>query len=292
MSDLHEAARAGDIETVRAVLAKDPYRIGDRRGDRMTPLHLAAEAGHAEIAGLLLAASASPNVRAYGGSTPLHAAAEKGHAAIVADLLAHGAWAAPFNEAGHTPLHLAAGAGRLEAARLLLEAGADPNAKGDCGGTPLHAAAAAGELDMAGLLLGRGGLANARSTAHAEPFSPWDAAVRAGHEEVAGLLLRHGGSDRAAGALDVHRSAERGYDGRLAWLLDRDPALVSRRDVVGGRTPLHWAAAGGRGSIAELLLARGADPDARDKRGESPADLARASGFDDLAERLKGPGPG
>ena len=292
MTDLHEAARAGDAAAVRAILEKDPYRIGKRQDDKLTPLHLAAAGGHAEVADLLLGASANPNVRDWVGSTPLHAAAQGGHAGITKALLQHGAWPAPFNQAGDTPLHLAARGGRLEAARLLLDAGADPNAKGACGGTPLHAAAEAGQLEAAQLLVARGALANARSTAHAEPFSPWDAAVRAGDAAIADLLLRHGGSDRAAGALDAHRSAERGYDGRLALLLDRDRNLVSRRDVVGGRTPLHWAAANGRGSIAELLLGRGADPAAIDKRRKTPADLARDAGFAELAERLESSGLG
>jgi ankyrin repeat protein len=286
MSELHAAVEAGELETVRTILRKDPYRVGQRRDDKLTPLHLAALGGHAEIAELLLDASASPNVRAYGGSTPLHAAAADGDARIVRALLTHGAWPAPFDEAGDTPLHLAARGGRIEAARLLLEARADPNARSSCGGSPLHAAAEAGQLQMARLLLEHGALANARSTAYAEPFTPWDAALKAGHAELAELLLRHGGSDRAAGAIDAHRSAERGYDGRLGLLLDRDPGLVSRRDVVGGRTPLHWAAASGRGSVAELLLAKGADPGARDKRGMTPAELAAAAGFPDLAQRL------
>ena len=287
MSDLHDAAQAGDVEAVRTMLIADPYRVTDRRDDRSTPLHLAATAGHAEIAGLLLRASANPNARVYGGSTPLHAAAEHGRLEIARALLDHGASTKIMSDAGETPLHAAARKGQLEVARLLLDRDADPNATSQCGGTPLHAAATAGEAEMAELLLGRGALANARSTAHSEPFTPWDAARAAGHEPLAELLLRHGGADRAAGPLDAHRSAERGYDGRLALLLDRDPALVSRRDVVGGRTPLHWAAASGRASIAELLLAHGGDPSTRDKRWATPADLAEASGFPEMARRLR-----
>ena len=286
MSDLHDAAQAGDTAAVRAILSADPYRVTDRRDDRLTPLHLAASAGHADIAGLLLRASANPNARGYGGFTPLHAAAEHGRLEIVRDLLDHGASTKAMSEAGETPLHTAARKGHVEVAGLLLDRGADPNAVSQCGGTPLHSAATAGRMDVADLLLLRDALANARSTAHAGPFTPWDAARAAGHGALADLLLHHGGSDRAAGPLDAHRSAERGYDGRLALLLGRDPALVSRRDVVGGRTPLHWAAAGGRGSVAELLLAHGADPKARDKRGAIPADLAAASGFAELAKRL------
>ena len=286
MSDLHDAAKAGDVEAVRAILATDPYRVTDRRDDRLTPLHLAASGGHVEIAGLLLRASGNPNARDYGGATPLHAAAEHGRLEIVHALLDHGASTKVMSESGETPLHAAARNGHAAVAAVLLDRGADPNATSQCGGTPLHSAAAAGQANVAELLLQRDALANARSTAHAEPFTPWDAARAAGHQALADLLLRHGGSDRAAGPLDAHRSAERGYDGRLALLLDRDPDLVSRRDVVGGRTPLHWAAASGRASVAELLLAHGADTKATDKRGAIPADLAEASGFSELAKRL------
>ena len=58
--------------------------------------------------------------------------------------------------------------------------------------------------------------------------------------------------------------------------------------MVGRRTPLHWAAASGRGSIAELLLAHGADPGITDKHGKTPADLAEAAGHAELAGRLRG----
>lgn len=284
--DLHEAARTGDADAVRAILAGDPYRVSVRKDDRTTPLHLAAAEGHAEVAELLLRASARPDARAYGGSTALHVAAEHGRLDVVRTLLDHGAAPSPMNEAGETPLHAAARTGHVEAAGLLLDRGADPNATSQCGGSPLHAAATAGQTAAAELLLRRGALANARSSAHAEPFTPWHAAREAGHAALAELLLHHGGPDPGSGPLDAHRSAERGYDARLELLLQQDPAVVSRRDVVGRRTPLHWAATSGRASIAELLLAQGADPKAKDKHGKTPADLAEAAGFAELAARL------
>ena len=286
MSDLHDAAAAGDTDGVRAILARQPLRIRELKGAKTTVLHSAAAAGHGEVTELLLGAGAAPNARDYGGSTPLHGAARGGHARSVADLVAGGAKPNPINEAGDTPLHEAARGGHLEAAGRLLNHGADPNLKSSCGGTALHAAAAAGQRGAAELLLARGALANAHSSAHADPWSPWHAAVEGGHRELAELLLRHGGADKAAGPIDAHRAAERGYDARLRLLLERDPDLVSRRDVVGGRTPLHWAGASGRSSIAELLLASGADPAARDKHGRTAADLAEAAGFPALAARL------
>ncbi len=289
MTDLHEAAHTGDVDAVRAILASDPYRITRRQDGKITPLHRAAAEGHAEVVELLLRASAAPDAKDYGGSTPLHAAARGGHLESVRSLLAHRARPSPINEAGDTPLHEAARGGHLEVVRLLLDHGADPNAVGQCGGTPVHAAAGAGRLEETDLLLRRGGLANARSSAHAQAWTPWNEADKAGHAAVAELLLHHGGADKAAGPIDAPTAAARGYDGRLQVVLDGDPALVHSRDVLHKRTPLHWAAASGRASIAEMLLARGADPAATDKRGQTPAELAAASGHPQLAERLRPP---
>lgn len=286
MTDLYQASRLGDAEAVRTVLAKDPYQVNKRQDAKLTALHAAAAGGHVEVTRLLLKFSASTEARDYGGSTPLHPAAARGYTEVVRALLDHDARPSPLNEAGDTPLHEAARAGHAEIVRLLLAHGADPNAKSQCGGTSLHAAAEAGQLEAAGLLLDGGALANARSTAHSKPWTPWDDARERGDEPLMQLLLRHGGADRAAGAIDVHRAASHGYDGRLQLLVDKDPSLVSSRDILHKRTPLHWAAAGGRASIAEMLLARGADPTATDKRGQTPAELARAAGHVKLAERL------
>ena len=289
MNDLHQAAISGDADAVSAILAEDPYRVTRRQEAKVTPLHLAAAEGHAEVVELLLRASAAPDAKDYGGSTPLHAAARGGHLETARALLAHDARPSPMNDAGDTPLHEAARGGHHEVARLLLDHAADPNARGQCGGTPLHVAAGAGQRDVAELLLRRGGLANARSSAHSKPWTPWNEAQAAGDAGMAELLLHHGGADKAAGPIDVHTAASRGYDGRLEVLLDGDPELMLSRDLLHRRTALHWAAASGRASIAEMLLARGADPHIKDKRGMTAADLAAEAGHPELARRLAPP---
>ena len=50
-----------------------------------------------------------------------------------------------------------------------------------------------------------------------------------------------------------------------------------------GRTPLMIAAEGGHAGIADLLLARGADPELKDKDGKRAADLTVLTS---LQERL------
>jgi ankyrin repeat protein len=52
-------------------------------------------------------------------------------------------------------------------------------------------------------------------------------------------------------------------------------------------TPLHEAAQHGDPELVELFLSAGADPTARLTNGQTPADTAEASGHHDLAVRLR-----
>lgn len=54
-----------------------------------------------------------------------------------------------------------------------------------------------------------------------------------------------------------------------------------------GHTPLHQAAGRGFKLVVEMLLAAGADAEARSENGATPADLAKAAGHVALARRLE-----
>ena len=54
---------------------------------------------------------------------------------------------------------------------------------------------------------------------------------------------------------------------RCCWT--RAP-IIEARDNESGATPLYHAAAWGRNAMVELLLARGANPDAKNKAGVTP----------------------
>ncbi|WP_161594607.1 ankyrin repeat domain-containing protein [Marimonas lutisalis] len=107
-TDLHRAARNGDLATLTALLDAGAD-INATDGENETALHKAAKANHARAVTLLLKAGADPYV--------------SGHSV--------------FGSTG-TPLHAAARLSRLDSLRALLEAGIDPNLPDPGAGPPLH----------------------------------------------------------------------------------------------------------------------------------------------------------
>ncbi|MGW1209163.1 ankyrin repeat domain-containing protein [Streptomyces sp. NPDC002499] len=90
---LFNAIPVGDTTAVKAALraGADPEQVD---GEGTTPLYAASVQGQAEIARLLLAAGASPDIESSGigaEGTPLCAAACWGHTETVRELLAYGA---------------------------------------------------------------------------------------------------------------------------------------------------------------------------------------------------------
>jgi ankyrin repeat protein len=216
---LHEAALNGKLEKAKALLKTNPGLVFNQDSyASQTPLHLAAEYGHKDVAELLLANKADVEAKAYGGWTPLLNAVFGGRKDLVELLLAHKANVNVKEDAGRTPLHVAAENGRTEIAAFLLAKKADLNAKNRDGYTPLHIAAALGYKDMVMLLLAN--KADIKVTENLG-LTPLHVAARNGSKEAVELLL-------AARA---------------------DP---NARDNA-GQTPLDLATANNHNDIAELL---------------------------------------
>jgi hypothetical protein len=123
---LHEAALNGKLEKAKALLKANPGLVSNQASyASQTPLHLAAEYGHKDVAELLLANKADVNAR---------------------------------NRDGDTPLHIAVGCGYKDTVRLLLTDGADIDAKDNNGRTALDFAVLHNYTDVAEMLRQRGGL--------------------------------------------------------------------------------------------------------------------------------------
>ncbi len=270
-----DAAAAGDLEAVRALLKKG-VDVNAAQGDGTTALHWAAIKGNADIAQMLIFAGA--NLRAttrLGGYTPLYVAAKGGHSAVVASLLAAGADPKVTTTNGATPLMIASAAGDTKTITSLVENGSDINAKDTAKGeTPLMFAAAFNRAGAVKLLLARG--ADHQATTKVIDLF----ALTAPEEESA---ARQGFGNRGVqpGRVDI-AGATRGY---------RYTELISSQ---GGMTALQFAARQGFTDVVKALVEGGADlnqPNAGDRT--SPLLITIINGHFDLAMYLldKGANP-
>ena len=290
---LLDAARTGDVERVRALLAR--ATDADRRApDGTTALHWAAHRGDLATARLLLDAGARAGAANRYGATPLLVAATNGSAEMLELLLAAGADPNAGLPEGETPLMRAARAGRVGAVRALLRRGAEVDATERWRGqTALMWAAIEGNAAAVLELVAAGADVRARS---AGGFTPLLFAVRHDRPAVLRVLaaagadvndaLPDGMSALCVATLNAH------YDVGV-WLLEQgaDPnadaqgwtalhqLVWARRPNLGFNNPAPIPA--GRVSDLEFvraLAAHGADLDARETREPRGGDGSGAPG--------------
>ncbi len=134
------------------------------------------------------------------------------------------------------------------------------------GAAPLHYAALGGHREVVDLLLERGAELDAPDAEYNAPPIGW--ANEAGRQELVHHLYE------AGAGVDLHRAAAYGLRGRVRELLERSDAEAVNA-VNGYGTPIHYAALWARPAIVELLLQHGADPELRNRHGESALEIAQ-----------------
>lgn len=147
-----------DIRELGTFLQENQYWLYN-----MSPLMVAAKAGHLDIVKFLLDGGAQVNVCNYHGLTPLIMALQCGHHEIAKLLLQHGADPNVLNMDGISALMHAVEKGYPDLVLLLLEAGADSNIVNQNGFSPLMVAATKGCLSLVQILLDYGALINLKS---------------------------------------------------------------------------------------------------------------------------------
>jgi hypothetical protein len=177
------------------------------------PLYHAARLGFRDLAVHLIAENPE-HVNAWGGRgvTPMHVAAREGHADILSVLIEHGA-DVDVRKTGETPLHHASRYGKVEAGQCLLDRGADINARNNSDWTALDLAAIVDRVEFARMLLKRGARIDTRG--NCADWSPLHFAVFNGSIRVVRLLLEYGADVNARdsrGRTPSQMGSERGYN--------------------------------------------------------------------------------
>jgi ankyrin repeat protein len=222
------------------------------------PLYYAARLGFRDLAEHLIAKHPE-DVNARGGEkvTPIHAAASAGHLNILFLLTHHGADVNGRDKFDETPLHQASGNGRLDIGQFLLDSGADINAGGNGNYTPLSRAACVGHVDFARMLLERGAVIDAPDSVGQTPLH-W--AVGEGKTQAVQLLLEYGAvidTPDHSGKTPLHLAVGEGKTQAVRLLLEHG-ADVNARDK-SGDTPSQLGSHRRHHEIVELLSEYGAD---------------------------------
>jgi len=142
------AARKGDLgEVTLAVRRGGGTTLDAKDAHGQTPLHIACECGHLEVAQWLAhSAGARMNARSITGKTPLHLICGEEHVPprrrlkLVRWLHGVGASVDTVDSVGDRPLHIACESGHFELVQWLVDAGASIEAQNHDVRTPLHVA--------------------------------------------------------------------------------------------------------------------------------------------------------
>ncbi len=233
------------------LLLKHKARIDARDARGRSALHEAARAGHVEILAALIAAGADVHARDSAGRTPLLDAAQGGRIGAVDALAAAQADATALDGEGRGALALVCTGEAPTAAvvRRLIELGADPTHADHAGRRAADLAAEAGRWSLVAALDPDYPLPASVSGGVGDDASADGAAADSPPDRTPLALLREALERQQPGALDP----------QLARLLSADELGALLHDPVARAWPpgLDW------------LLAQGANPDARDDRGDT-----------------------
>ena len=261
------------------VAPNEPYvtREDDwsKRGEKLSgnDIWSAAAAGNIKVVKQNLAKGVDINAKdSVFGATALSSAALFGHTKIIALLLEAGADINAKNRDGSTPLHNAAFLGQYEAAELLLENGADVNIRNGDGGTPSDAAAV--DWDTTRFILGMLRIKVSKEK------------IEAGRTKVVKLLQQHGAATNTKNESNALCDAVRSGDLQTVKEQLANGVDINAGDSEFGVTALSWAGLLDATEIAEFLVEKGADVNAKSRDGSTPLHSAAFLGHTKIAELL------
>ena len=203
------------------------------------------------------------------------------------------------------PIHDAVFDGVIARVQEELDKGVDVNTEDEFGFTPLHFAAWVGHKEIVELLIENGSDVNAKIVSGPiQGSTPLDLATLFNQSEIAALLRKHGGKTKKeleaaepvaetvkpepptaeAPDISIHYAAE---VGNIEAVKQHLAAGTEVNAKASGWTPLAVAAHRGHKEVAELLITKGADVNAKDNNGGTPLDVAIQLKRTEIADLLR-----
>ena len=255
---LVDAARTGDWNAVRSLVAANRSAVNSADMDGTRALHWAIRAGEADIVEFLLKAGADATAKDRLDVTPLFLAAMNGDGAIIRKLLNAGANANQVEKTGESILMVAIRTGSTDAVRALLEHKASANySEPQLQLTPLMLAAEGGYTEIVADLLKSGADIQVRTRTGATPARRLPCVAASGCGSHGEGIVRGGWPDKGI-----------------------------RAPIPGNMSPLMYAAREGKIDAARLLLDAGANVNEVDKNDISPLFMAISNNHPDMARFL------
>jgi uncharacterized protein len=255
------ALARGRYKCIDLLLARgaDPKAL-DPQGDSL--LVVASGAKNPQLIRTLVEKGADVNhVGSQSGVSPLSEAIWHGNNDSILLMLNAGADVKRV-VGGRVPLAYAAGKGNVDVIKWLFDRGAEIESTSEVVVTPLEAACQGGHVAAVNLLIERGATVKVKP---ADGVNLLELAALFGHLEVAKRLHELGLRTENR----LHVAAGLGNLSVLQKELIKG-ANLNQAMAISGLTPLMFATSGGQPKVVQFLLEHGADPNARNKDGQSP----------------------
>ncbi|XP_049803906.1 serine/threonine-protein phosphatase 6 regulatory ankyrin repeat subunit B-like [Schistocerca nitens] len=282
------AANKGIIQLTRKIIEAGA-RVDKTDHNGRTPLRYAARAGNYKVLEVLLDAGGDPNIVDVFGVSLLHtvastSVANKGIIELSRKIVEAGARVDKTDHNGRTPLHDAARAGNYKCVEVLIKAGADVNAVDMDGATPLLMQTRCYYYEVTELLVAAGADLTAsdkdgQRLIHRAAL----AGSTTGIDNLIDIWPSTWGCDHHGNTI-LHFATRYGQNRLkcIEHIVMRKLVSVDERNME-GQTALatllqHSSHRSSAQREVEILLAAGANPTAKDNKGNTPLHIASSVG--------------